>query len=426
MEDTGKYRFRATRDLLIDQIVNPYALTLPLPDLPVYAESQVVMHENGARIRVPFFQQDCIPGVRDAGGDQLKSVVDGDPLLLITNQLTDHEYNFVITMQKSASGLSKTQLRTVAVKVTLDEDLPIRVYPENPEYGQPVTVTLDRTQDSALYQVFDDQGNALGKEQKSVGSAAMTFVTDPLYEDTVIVVHIENKRTKQTGMVVTRPFVQVYPNPAALPQLLNEESGIEYSGNAEILLPEYQESTDYKLLFVNIDDDFYDKKTEGEQIGKQTRPENAGDPLKLTSNQLQEDTTVSILATKRKSKLERVLTTQVFVPVKPDPGKKLIQIGDATTTEGTVIRVKSPQRGVYYQLLDDQGNEVGWRCYYHKNYGIGKAQVGLDLAVGEIPDDSVYLATGPMKKTTTFSVIARKATTGKTNLLVATIEVIIE
>lgn len=427
MDDTGKYRFRAARDLLIDQIVNPYALTLPLPDLPIFTDNPIVIHENGASIRVPFYQPDCTPGVRDSDGDQLKSVkVEDDMLNLVTKPLVDHEYNFVVTMRKSASGLSKNLLKTIAVKVTLDEDLQVAIHPELAEYGQPVSLILDRTQNNAIYQVFDDKGNALTDAQKSKDDVGMEFQTIPLYEDTVLVVHIENKRTGQTGTVRTQPLVRIYPNEAFLPQLQNEEAGTEYYDNGLILLPEYQESTDYKLLFVDIDDDTVDKETMKEVIGKQVKPEEAGGPLKLVSNKLKEDTTVSILAIKRDSKLERVLTAQVFIPVKPDPDKKLIQIGDATKAEGTVIRVKNPQRGVYYQLLDDQGKEVGWRCYYHKNYGLGKARVGIELAVDEMPDDSVYLATGPLKKTTTFSVIARKATTDKTNMLLATIAVTID
>lgn len=429
MEDTHRFQLRIARDSLMDQVLFPLCSNYPLPDLPITPQNKVVMYENKGKLTIDPTQTNVDYTLYDETGSKMagsQKRVD-QQVIMDTKILSREDYTFSVTAVKTQTELQKQLLQTVTIKVTVDEDIPLTLIPETPEYNQPVTVFLQETQSNNYYQVFDTKGNALSENVYSKTGGDLSIPTLPFTEDTELRVKVVNKKTDEGGTLVTKPTVKVFPNTAVQVTLNAAATGTDYNGIAELLLNGTQTSVDYQLIFKDIDKDL-DKDAEKDKIEKQKllnslignpgKGTGAAKPLSLKTTALTEDLTVGILATKRDTQngpqLQRELTAVITIPVKPDPSRDLI-ITDPISVAGDTgtIEVLPPQRGVYYQLRDNATNaEVGWRRYYHKNYGIGRARIGVEFAVDTAADDTVFLATGPVSKETTFNVLAIKASTG--------------
>ena len=416
MEDTHRFQLRIARDSLMDQVLFPLCSNYPLPDLPVTPQNKVVMYENKGKLTIDPTQANVDYTLYDETGATMASTqkrVD-QQVVIDTKILTREDYTFSVKAVKTQTQLTKQLLKTVTIRVTVDENIPLTLIPETPEYNKPVNVFLQETQSNNYYQVFDTKGNALSENIYSKTGGDLTIPTVPFTEDTVLNVKVVNKKTNQEGTLLIKPTVRVFPN-TAVPVILNAAGGTDYNAVAELLLNGTQATVDYQLIFKDIDDDSVNKQALlNTAIGNSGEGKSDGTALSLKTTQLTEDLTVAVLATKHGTKLQRELTTVVFIPVKPDPSRSLI-ITDPISVAGDTgtIEVLPPQRGVYYQLRNNATNaEVGWRRYYHKNYGIGRARIGVEFAVDTAPDDTVFLATGPVNVETVFNVYAVKATTG--------------
>lgn len=415
---------------MIDSLVAPLATTYPLRDLPVRVQNQVVMYNNKGKIIISFIEPDTTYLVYDESGADMGATykTNNDEMTIETKPLVKEDYTFNVVAIKNISDkggllLRKTLLQTVIIKVGVDEEIPFTIDPEFVSYNQPVTLHLTETQSGAIYQVFDMKDQLLSDGADSGIGGDLAITTYPLKEDTRVKIKVTNKKTKQTGFLVNKPLIQVYPDDSLVPVLLDAENGIDFTTAATLRLDGIQSTADYQLIFLDIDDDTVDKPSfVNTTTGKTVK--GSGTSIQLKTDKLGEDPTVTVAVTKRDSGLTRTLKASVFIPVKPDPGKKL-SIVEASVKQGesATIKVNKPQRGIYYQLVTEDLKEVGWRVYYHKNYGLAKARIGIELAIGVKPDDTVLLATGPLNQDTVFNVIARKATTGKMVGLVDSIAV---
>lgn len=417
MEDSHRFQLRIARDSLMDQVLFPLCSNYPLPDLPITPQNKVVMFENKGKLTIDPTQANVDYTLYDETETKMASAqkrVD-QSVVIDTKILSREDYTFSVVAVKTQTGLQKQLLQTVTIKVTVDEDIPLTLIPETPEYNQPVTVFLQETQSNNYYQVFDNKGNALSENMYSKTGGDLSIPTLPFTEDTVLNVKVVNKKTNEEGTLVSKPTVKVFPNTGVVVTLNAVPEGTDYNAVAELLLTGTQATTDYQLIFKDIDDDTVDKQALlNTPIGKSGKGKGDASQLSLKTTKLTEDLTVGILATKRDSGLQRELTAVITIPVRPDPSRGLIVTDPISAVGDTgTIEVLPPQRGVYYQLRNNANNaEVGWRRYYHKNYGIGKARIGVEFAVDNAPDDSVFLATGPVSEETTFNVLAKKATTG--------------
>lgn len=421
MEDTHRFQLRIARDRLMDQVIYPFCSDYPIRDLVVTPQNPVVLYNNKARLTVAPVQDNVEYVLYDETGEEMSSAMkrsDGQ-LIIDTKNLTREDYTFSIIATKTETGLYRQLLQTVTIKVGVDVEIPVSVIPVAPEYNMPVTIQLEEAQSGAIYQVFDQKDNALSEpiNSKSGGDVAIPVV--PLKEDTQIKIKVTNIKTKQTGFLLNPPLIRVYPDTKVV-AAINAQTGIDFNAVAEILLTGTQDSADYQLIFKDIDDDTADKvNLLNTPVGKSAKGKGDKGAVSLKTTKLSEDLTVAVLVTKSDSKLQRELETNLFIKVKPDPTKELIVYEKLTAPGDTAtLEVLHPQRGIYYQLRNNANNqEVGWRRYYHKNYGIGKARIGVEFAVDPIADDTVFLATGPLQGETTFNVMAVKATTGESTQL---------
>lgn len=424
-QDTRKYQLRIARDFLIDQVVFPLAATYPLPDIPVNAQNTVVFTGGTGKILLDPFQQRVQYQLQDEDKENvgITPVEANTTLILETDPLVKErdDYTFTINATKTRTGLSKKLLNAITLRIGVDVNIAPSVETEVIEFGTAVNILLPGTQNGATYTIVASDGTtALSKSVGSGEGGDLSIRTFTLEEDTPFQVKvIKTKTPSMSGLIVQQEgnppmLIKVYPKDTIVPQVTSFEPGIDYNTVAEIVLDDTQQSVDYQLFFESVDDDTVDQGALANTAASMLVKGN-GETIKLKTEKLIEDPTTYILATKRSSGVTRVIPAKVFIPVKPDPDRTLTLVETSVKQgESATIQVNNPQRGIYYQLIDENDQEIGWRVYYHKNYGVGKARVGIEMAVDEKPDNTVFLSTGPLDKDTTFRVVAKKATTGKT------------
>jgi hypothetical protein len=347
----------------------------------------------------------------------------GGSLPIRTAELTNEDYTFSVTATKALSGLTKQLLQTVTVKTGVDTAISVRLQQTIIDYNTPATIILDNAQRGNKYQILDMKSAPLSKPVSSGEGGYLELVTtNPLKEDTQVQIVATNIKTAQTGIMDIKPTVLVAPNDALVPTL--KQPLVDYNGKGILSLPNTQQSVSYQLMYVDIDDDELAKVLATTPLVSDVVQGN-GAAIELTVNGMTEDMTVQVVAAKANGS-RKVLGTQVLIPVKPDPSKKLSVVEEKVVAgTGATVKVSSTQKGVLYQLRSPDGKEIDWPRFHSRNYGIGRARLGVNLAVDEFTDDSVYLLTGPLSETTTFNVLAIKATTRASAVLTDTITITI-
>ena len=428
--DTDKSKLRDTRDTLINQL--SLASAFPITNLQVLPERETVAYNSATSIIIGYSQ----PTVRyDLYDSQNSAVIQaqgtGDTLKIPTGVLTKEDYTFSIMATNTTSGFSKQLLQTVTVKVGVDTNLSVSFINPIIDFNTAAVVLVEDTQSNSRYEVFDPKDASLGQSVDSGPDGGdIQLTTVAIKEDVVIKVRATNIKTNLNGTLLMQPEIKVAPD-VTLAVSLKEP--VAYNGQATVIVNSPQKTAAYQLRLEDIDDDDADKtQLKGKAISESVS--GTGKKIQLITEALQEDVTVSILATKNASGVSKTLQALVIIPVKPDPTKVLSLVKDGTDAgkdivinslapgESAAIKVANTQKGVMYQLRSGDIN-IGPPVYHHKNYGIGRARINIELAIGEFSSDSVYLPTGVLTQTTTFSVLAIKATTRLEATLINTITV---
>lgn len=432
-EGNQRFKLRTARDQIIDQIFSPNSLTFPLTDPPVNAKKPVVMFNEMGEVVVTSNQSDVNYRLIDETNTEVgtKQILTDTDLTIQSINLTREDYTLSVLAKKNISDLQKQLLQNVTIKVGVDENIPVSLKNQFIDFNTKNTVLLLQTQSNATYQVFEasDKENLypLSALIDSGAGGDLAIETINIKEDTTIKVHVKNKKTNLSGTLKAKPRILVYPNDVLVP-VLSSATAHDFAGSCTIEIPNTQASTNYQIIFKDIDDDKADKaKLATIPLSAAVKGNDASTSIKIVTKNLTEDLIVRILATKIDNGLSKELNTTLTVRVKPDHTKKLTQVTSPVKVGGnTDIRVESPQRGIEYQLRNNEtGKEVGWRVYYHKDYGIERARIGFEFAIGEYGAAPVLLNTGALTATTTFNVMATKANTMEKAQLMDVITIVV-
>lgn len=413
-----KLKRRTARDIILDYLPISYSSTFPLNDLPVYAKEDLVMYDHPGVIVIPFSQPDVVYQVFDDVDSPGSETVKGNSrtIELTTHLLTREDYTFHVIATKIASQNQKRLLKTVLIKVDVNVNLLLDVKQQYIDYNSIATVIVHGSQSGALYQVTDQSGKPLSEPKSSgEGGDLEINLTEPLKEDLEVKVRVTNIKNQITRFLTNTLIIKVKPDTGIKYEL--ESPVYEYESNATIIIKDPQSSVTYSARIDDIDDDDNRTLLYHQPIAKGAR--GSEKELKLVTETVTEDLTISIIASKNDGEHDAILDGSLIIPVKPDSQKNLEVIQKKTTKgESATVRVNKTQRGIIYQLRNASGNEmIGHYGYHHKNYGVGKARIEIELVPGEFTRDFVDLETGPLEKTTTFSVYGVKATTKEESLI---------
>jgi hypothetical protein len=332
--------------------------------------------------------------------------------------LVKDEYTFSIIATKTGTTLTKQLLQTVVVKAGVNNALEVLLGKPVFPYNSIASVIVKDAQPGAKYQLYDKQEAPISAELISAKGGDIELLTsEPVTEDITLIVWATSVKTGYYDKLLTKPEILVLPDAGLVPTL--KQGTVAYKAKADVVIENSQKSTEYQLLFSSIDPDTIEKEPYL-QLGEPVKGN--GKAIQLSINNCREDLVVTVLATKIKSRYSIELPVRVAIPVHPDPEKEIVAAKDVKAGERAVIKVLKTQKGVIYQLQNNNDKPVGFAQYHHKNYGIGKARLEVEFVVDTFDTDFVELQTGPLTETTTFKIVAIKATT-KLTALVGTVTV---
>jgi hypothetical protein len=380
-----------------------------------------VLYNAPAQIVIPFSQLTVTYQLKDDSGaiNSKRITREGNAILIETKPLIKDDYTFSVIATKTGTTLTKQLLQTVVVTAGVNNALEVLVTKPAFAYGSIASVIVKGAQPGAKYQLFDKQEVAVSEEYSLAnGGDIELFTTQPVTEDITLIVWATSIKTGYYDQLLTRPEILVLPDTSIVPAL--KHTTVAHKGKADIVIENSQKSSEYQLVFVNIDADTIDKEPYLE-LGEPVKGN--GKTIHLPVNNCREDLVLKVIATKIKSRQQVELPASIVVPVHPDPEKEIeVVTKDVKAGENAIIKVHQTQKGIIYQLQNGNDQDVGLPQYHHKNYGIGKARLEVEFVVDLFENDFVELHTGPLTETTSFKVVAIKATT-KLTALVGTVTV---
>ena len=151
--------------------------------------------------------------------------------------------------------------------------------------------------------------------------------------------------------------------------------------------------------------------------------EGDGEVLSITTDPLFEDTLFVVQATKtfieqdtgvpRQENLQ--LDQTVVLLVRPNTG---VGVEASPVDAGAIgmVTLAGTQHGVFYQMVDPPDTLVGFPGYHYEERGVQRTRLEVDFVIeAQEPvdaDGALLLPTGPLTKTTTFTILAVKTLTG--------------
>lgn len=420
----GEERFllRASRNTLLDVVLNEVGATYPLTDLPLKAESDVVFYDEPAKLVLGYSQPDVKYLIYEDIEHCAPQNGTGAELTLLTLPLKVQAHAFRIKAVKMyGNTLDWTLLQTVLITIGVNRGLEIVAEKALITYGEKAALIIKNTQKNARYAIFfehnaaDTAGMArqiilendvlpdelpiaglkeqlsdnckrylLSKSKLSKNGGDITIETQyGLREDMELKVWVFDEDTMQVGILLKTTPIAVTPNvnlPATWYSLANSEDvsksgAINYSGKVGIRLQQTQKSANYIVCLDGIDTDASDRSA-GELLTAMVAGTGAQLDMPLPMA-VKEDTLVTIRVNKPTLDLGSELIATVMIAAYPDTGRKFGLItGTSDDERAVIIRIDNPQRGIIYQLRDAETKKaVSEPFFYHRNQGIGNMRV---------------------------------------------------
>lgn len=375
---------------------------------------------------------------------------------------------------KDVEQLEEYLLQAVSVRVGIDTSLPIQFLSQlgtdvlnekgngitinfnQPEAANlPLKITILQTQEGVNYQIFEiadgdkrieRSGTVVGGTQGTEGDMTVELeTTETFEEDTVLVIRAfrdigdkENSDPLLAADLDQKLTVVVRPNKDLEPNFTDKK--IPYNGSTLINLDKTQKSVDYQLFARPVELSEYSAEgvleiADVESIGNlipigKSQSGKQGESISFETEAQQEDSVFIIRATKNNQANGETLRikTGLVLLVQPSPSPTVSAETDTISKgeEGFVV-LSNTQKGVKYQLQVGK-KAIGEYGYHISERAIGGIverrefgmRIGTDFKIGTnqdnaatlFGDEKLILPTGPIKKTTTFKVIARKSYTG--------------
>jgi hypothetical protein len=417
-----RFLLRASRNTLLDIVLNEVGNTYPLTDLPLKAESDIVFYNEPARLVLGYSQSDVKYLVYEDIEHYTPQNGTGAELILLTLPLKVQAHAFrVKAIKRYGKILDRALLQTVLVTIGVNHNLEIVAEQSIITYGDKAVLIIKNTQKSARYAIFFEQNDAdiagmerqivlrdgvfpdelpaiglkeelpdnckrylLSKSNLSENGGDMRIETEyGLREDIDLKVWVFDEDTRQAGILLKNTCIAVKPNanlPVTWYDLANNEDvnmsgAINYDGKVGIRLQQTQKSANYFVCLGGIDTDAPDRSA-GELLTAMVAGTGAQLDMPLPMA-VKEDTLVTIRVNKPTLDLGSELIATVMIAAYPDANKKFSLItGSSDDERAVIVSINNPQRGIIYQLRDaEEKKAVSEPFFYHRNQGIGNMRV---------------------------------------------------
>jgi len=445
---------RAARNTLLDMLLESRGTTYPLADLPTSTPLEMVYFNKPGTVTVSYHQPDVTYQVfegdtpySDAYKNDSRRAISFDTIPLTGES---HAFKVVATKRYSRRApLTKVLYQVVNIKVGVNMGLEVIASKTLLNFNEKAILTIKGPQVGAEYYICFKRDRNVQLSAKVLYEKGDLCIetTDGFKEDTILSVVVHDPNTGSSGILDMRITIEVKPD-LDLPALWlakdtkdgnNVRPAIDHRGRAFIRLSNTQSSVTYQLFLVDMDGTG-PPETET-LIGNKYKGTDGDLDLSITG-MLTEDVVIGIIARKTGSLPDGgYLKKRVIIPVKPDPKVKLkVLTSEDTEDKNVYLQLSGAQCGIVYQLYQQEGDKpIGTPVFYHRNRGIGNTRVGGDFIADHYNVDDgmanwvksefvidamnieenkiLILSAGHVEDTTTFYVVAKKSTTGFTELL---------
>ena len=430
-------RNRVARDRLV--LILGLGVPYPPRDLRLKYPG-IVAVEQDTRIMIIGGQTGVTYRLCDAEGNELIPSYEVKPsgsegfygVTLPTPKITkDVTFSIMAVREDAPQGvLLETYLNElVAIEVGLDQRLSVSFEPLSQRgqiarngqlivnYAEPsVTIAVALSQEGVTYQLFGgakDDENVAAVSEPVLGTGAKILLSlksgVKLVEDTVIKIEARRQTADQDMSVFldARLSVKVRPDPAV--NVSVDLPIFDYKGTPKFTLSQFQTSAAYELYQRAV--------TPSEYVGGVVRVQSrelsgyvkvgAFTGGTITSGNLTEDTIFIVTATKIENGETLQLNQCVAVLVRPSPDPE-VRAERSPISKGTsgMVLVNNTQKGVEYQLLNEDNTSFGSPGYDYRNRGLGTTRLGIDFGVDTDGGKPVSLPTPVLDKKRTFKVRA--------------------
>src|SRR5271166_5361265 len=433
--DTRMVRNRDARDRLV--LILGIGLAYPLRDLPLDYD-KIVAVDLDSKIKIIGGQFGVLYRLCDAEGNQLinpsyevtpnGSEGEGGVILPTPKIMKDITFSIMAVREDADLGvLVETYLnKLVEIEGGFNQRLALNFQLQGNQiarngqlvvdYGEKsITISVADSQEGVTYQLFEDTGdNAIGEPLSDPvpGTGAIILLTlksgASLFEDTAIKIKARRKTSGHDSSVFLNTRLTIKVRPDATVGVSVDFPIVDYKGTPKFTLTRFQASATYELYQREISPSEYF----GDEIRVQSRELSgfvkvatfAGGTI--TSGNLTEDTIFIVTATKIKGETPQLdRSVAVFVRPSPDPEVRAERTPISTGTSGMVL-VNNTQKGVEYQLLNEDKTSFGSPGYDYRDRGVGTTRVGIDFGVDTVGEKPVSLPTPVLDKKKTFKVQA--------------------
>jgi hypothetical protein len=428
-QDDDTLRNRVARDRLV--LILGLGVPYPLRDLRLVYPRMVAVDQD-TRITIIGGQTGVNYRLCDAEGNELIPSYEVKPtgsegfdeVTLPTPKITkDVTFSIMAVREDAVRGvLLETYLNElVAIEVGLDQRLTVSFEPGNGQlvvnYAETsVTISVALSQEGVTYQIFGgtkDDENVEPLSDPVLGTGTKIRLTlksgVKLVEDTVIKIKARRKTAGKDMSVFldARLSVNVRPDPTVAVSV--DLPVVDYKGTPKFTLTRFQASAAYELYQRAV--------TPSEYVGGgvQVQSRELSGYVKvgaftggtIASGNLTEDTVFIVTATKIQNRETLQLNQSVAVLVRPnpDPEVRAERSPILTGTSGMVL-VNNTQKGVEYQLLNEDNTLFGSPGFDYRDRGVGTTRLGIDFGVDTDGGKPVSLPTPALTKKTTFKVRA--------------------
>ena len=453
------HEFRTARNRLIDCLDIGY--TYPLPDLPVFPESNTYYQEEQPLIFVDHTEKDVwyLLWYKDQEEGQwnptearLRSP--GGQIQLFAPPLyQDALVYYRIEARKFIKGytLQGWLAEELIIYIGVNKNLNIH-FGEGAktvliDYNTTATAILKESQDSITYQLFADETGEMAISSKQFGNGKdLPIQVDPdpdpeenFKEDLETIFVQAYKDLDQDEepddpehifMIPTDLNIQVRPNPAVT--FTPEYQIVDFLGKATLEIPKPQSSAAYRVGTLELPFDAFSFEPPASwnfltALNEQEEPVYIradflydgpfleGDPLQ--TSELAEDSLLFVEAYKENGSAQ-LLHPKAVVLVRPKPTVS-IQWPQSPVKAGELAHIilTKTQKGVHYQLyLEEDGEQipVGKPGYHFEDRAIETMRIGIDLLLDHDSEEELYLPTGVLETVGnyTFHIFAIKTRTG--------------
>ncbi len=268
-------------------------------------------------------------------------------------------------------------------------------------YGEKATLTIKGTQESAIYQLFDDEGLVLSPKYRADNSEKLKMSTYALYENTHLNVKMDYLENNESNYIIQRPMIRVQPR---LDMDISADKTLLQKGDRlTIKIENTQDIASYQVYYEFIEGVKLDVPRISHACSEMVQGNNKTIEIHCYP---EFNARLAIIVMKEGFK-EEIIHERININLCPPNTAYVRVISDwIPVNHIAVIGVSPVISGLKYQLFNENSQEVVAEINYLDPKGVGEGEIEKDFIIYQEMDDEIELKSQPLSQNTNFHVVA--------------------